>query len=108
MCMGRMAQSWWRGLAGVVQKAPMIHLTTVSWTCWRVMEKAFWPLYQMRELYVRTGRQMVLYARCQLPWSRPHTEFPSSWRAFRVPQVCIAIMLMCRCQLNLWFMNSLR
>jgi len=50
MCIGKMAMSWWRGSAGVVQKAPSIHLIASSWTDWRIFASCFCCLNHIGEL----------------------------------------------------------
>lgn len=110
MWIGRMAISWCRGSAGVVLKAPIIHLTTLSWTPYRIFNSCFCCLNQIGELYVKTERQIALsqYVRCQLPWLSPFTELLSSFMDLRVPHALVAIILTYLCQLSLWLMNRPR
>ena len=58
--MGRMTISWWSGSAGVVRKAPIIHLTASSCTVWSIFESCFFFLNQIGDPYVRTGRHVAL------------------------------------------------
>lgn len=105
MWIGRMAISWCSGCAGVVLKAPIIHLTASSWTTCRVFESCFCCLNHIGEPYVRTGRHIALYASCQLPWSSPFTKLPSSFIDLRVRSTLVAIILMCLSHVSLLSMK---
>src|ERR1700679_2427453 len=103
-----MAISWCSGSAGVVLKAPIIHLTASSWTACRIFESCFCSLNHIGEPYVKTGRHIALYASRQLPWSSPFTELPRSFIDLRVPRALVAIILTCLCHVSLWSMKRPR
>jgi hypothetical protein len=91
--MGRMFKSWCKGSRGVVRNVPDISLTASFWTvCSFLTSITCFPLYHSWHPYVRTGRQMALYARRHRAWSSPRTELPSSCRDLRVARARLHIM----------------
>ena len=81
-------------------KALAITLTVSFWTaCSFLTSPACLPWNHSWHPYVSTSRQIALYARHQLAWSRPQTELPRSCREKDYTTSCKVLLLSC-CQLG--------